>query len=60
MITAAHMRAALAQLGIDQRELAELDGISPYDSTHGGQRRRSCHVDSLTKPVAALPRRASS
>ena len=56
MITAAQMRAARALLGIDQRGLAELSGLSlptiqRMEASEGVIRG---NVDSLTKLVAAL------
>jgi transcriptional regulator with XRE-family HTH domain len=56
MITAAQMRAARALLGIDQRTLAELSGLSVptiqrMESSTGNVRGV---VDSLTKVVQAL------
>ena len=56
MITAAQMRAARALLGIDQKVLAELSGLSVptiqrMEASAGNVRGV---VDSLTKVVAAL------
>ncbi|MBN8996475.1 MAG: helix-turn-helix transcriptional regulator [Rhizobiales bacterium] len=56
MITAAQMRAARALLGIDQRQLAEMAGISlptiqRMEASEGTVRGV---VDTLTKVVAAL------
>jgi len=56
MITSAQMRAARALLGIDQRTLAELSGLSVptiqrMESSEGNVRGV---VDSLTKVVQAL------
>jgi predicted transcriptional regulator len=56
MITAAQMRAARALLGIDQRQLAELAGISlptiqRMEASEGTVRGV---VDTLTKVVEAL------
>lgn len=56
MITAAQLRAARALLGIDQRKLAELSGLSlptiqRMEASDGVIRG---HVDSLMKLVAAL------
>jgi len=56
MITAAQMRAARALLGIDQRRLAELAGVSlptiqRMEASEGTVRGV---VDSLTKVVGAL------
>jgi predicted transcriptional regulator len=56
MITSQQMRAARALLGIDQRQLAELAGLSPPTiqrmEASGGQVRGV--VDTLVKVVAAL------
>ncbi|MBL26281.1 MAG: transcriptional regulator [Rhodospirillaceae bacterium] len=56
MITAAQLRAARALLGIDQRQLAALSGLSVptiqrMESSNGVVRG---NVDSLTKLVGAL------
>ena len=56
MITAAQLRAARAMLGMDQRKLAELSGLSlptiqRMESSDGVIRG---NVDSLMKLVAAL------
>ena len=56
MVTSAQMRAARALLGIDQRTLARLAGVSlptiqRMESSDGNVRGV---VDSLTKVVAAL------
>jgi transcriptional regulator with XRE-family HTH domain len=56
MITAAQLRAARALLGIDQRQLAELSGVSVptiqrMEASDGVVRG---NVDSLTKVVGAL------
>ena len=56
MITAAQMRAARALLGIDQRQLAELSGVSlptiqRMEASDGVVRG---HVESLMKLIAAL------
>jgi transcriptional regulator with XRE-family HTH domain len=56
MITAAQLRAARALLGIDQRKLAELAGLSlptiqRMEASDGVIRG---NVDSLTKLVSAL------
>lgn len=56
MITASQMRAARALLGIDQRELAELAGVSVptiqrMESSEGNVRGV---IESLTKVVKAL------
>lgn len=58
MMTAAQMRAARALLGIDQRELAELAGVSlptiqRMEASDGNVRGV---VDTLTKVVEALDR----
>ena len=58
MITAAQMRAARALLGIDQKSLAELSGVSlptiqRMEASEGMVRGI---VDSLTKVVEALDR----
>ena len=58
MITAAQMRAARALLGIDQRRLAELAGVSiptvqRMERSKGNVRGV---IDSLTKIVEALDR----
>jgi transcriptional regulator with XRE-family HTH domain len=59
MMTSAQLRAARALLGIDQRELAELSGVSiatiqRMESSEGNVRGV---VESLTKVVEALNRR---
>ena len=56
MITATQMRAARALLGVDQRTLAQLAGVSlptiqRMEASSGNVRG---NVDSLTKVVAAL------
>jgi transcriptional regulator with XRE-family HTH domain len=56
MITAAQMRAARALLGIDQRQLAELSGVSlptiqRMEASEGNVRGV---IDTLTKIVDAL------
>jgi transcriptional regulator with XRE-family HTH domain len=56
MITAAQMRAARALLGIDQRQLAEISGVSlptiqRMEASEGNVRGV---VDTLTKVVEAL------
>lgn len=56
MITAAQMRAARALLGIDQRELAELSGLSlptvqRMEASEGVVRGT---IDSLMKLISAL------
>ncbi|MGK9235888.1 helix-turn-helix transcriptional regulator [Inquilinus limosus] len=58
MITAAQMRAARALLGIDQRQLAELSGVSlptiqRMEASEGTVRGM---VDTLTKVVEAFDR----
>lgn len=58
MITAAQMRAARALLGIDQRQLAELAGVSlptiqRMEASEGTVRGV---VDTLTKVIEALDR----
>lgn len=58
MITAAQMRAARALLGIDQRQLAELSGVSlptiqRMEASEGNVRGV---IDSLTKVVEAFDR----
>lgn len=58
MITAAQMRAARALLGIDQRELAELSGVSlptiqRMEASEGNVRGV---IDTLTKVVEAFGR----
>lgn len=58
MITAAQMRAARALLGIDQRQLAELSGVSlptiqRMEASEGTVRGV---VDTLTKVVEAFDR----
>jgi predicted transcriptional regulator len=56
MITAAQMRAARALLGVDQRELAELSGVSlptiqRMEASDGNVRGI---IDSLTKVIEAF------
>lgn len=58
MITAAQMRAARALLGIDQRQLAELSGVSlptiqRMEASEGNVRGV---VDTLTKVIDAFER----
>lgn len=58
MMTAAQMRAARALLGIDQRQLAEMSGVSlptiqRMESSEGTVRGV---IESLTKVVEALDR----
>ena len=56
MITAAQMRAARALLGIDQKKLAELSGVSvpTIQRMEASQGNVRGIVDSLTKVVDAL------
>jgi len=56
MITAAQMRAARALLGIDQRQLAELSGVSlpTIQRMEGSEGTVRGVVDTLTKVVEAL------
>jgi predicted transcriptional regulator len=58
MITAAQMRAARALLGIDQRTLAELSGVSlpTIQRMEASQGNVRGVVDTLTKVVEALDR----
>lgn len=58
MITAAQMRAARALLGIDQRQLAELAGVSvpTIQRMEASQGNVRGVIDSLTKIVEALDR----
>ena len=58
MITAAQMRAARALLGIDQRQLAELSGVSvpTIQRMEGSEGNVRGVIDSLTKIVEALDR----
>ena len=58
MITAAQMRAARALLGLDQKDLAELSGVSlptiqRMEASEGNVRGV---VDTLTKVIAAFDR----
>lgn len=58
MITAAQMRAARALLGLDQKELAELSGVSlptiqRMEASEGNVRGV---VDTLTKVIEAFDR----
>jgi len=58
MITSAQMRAARALLGIDQRQLAEMSGVSlptiqRMEASEGNVRGV---IDTLTKVVEALDR----
>ncbi|MCI0467948.1 MAG: helix-turn-helix transcriptional regulator [Beijerinckiaceae bacterium] len=56
MITAAQLRAARALLGMDQRELAELSGLSvpTIQRMEASEAMIRGNVDSLMKLVAAL------
>ena len=56
MITAAQLRAARALLGIDQRKLAELSGLSlpTIQRMEGSEDVIRGNVDSLMKLVSAL------
>ncbi|MFN3623987.1 MAG: helix-turn-helix domain-containing protein [Hyphomicrobium sp.] len=56
MITAAQLRGARALLGIDQRKLAELAGLSlpTIQRMEGSDGVIRGNVDSLTKLVSAL------
>jgi transcriptional regulator with XRE-family HTH domain len=56
MITAAQLRAARALLGIDQRELAKLSGLSvpTIQRMEASEELIRGNVDSLTKLVEAL------
>lgn len=58
MITAAQLRAARALLGIDQRKLAEMAGVSvpTIQRMEASQGNVRGVVDSLTKVVDALNR----
>lgn len=58
MITSAQMRAARALLGIDQKQLAELSGVSQPTIQRMEARDGNVRgvVDSLTKVVEALDR----
>ena len=58
MITAAQMRAARALLGIDQRQLAELSGVSvpTIQRMEGSEGNVRGVIESLTKIVEALDR----
>ena len=58
MITASQMRAARALLGVDQRQLAEMSGVSlptiqRMEASEGNVRGV---VDTLTKVIEALDR----
>jgi transcriptional regulator with XRE-family HTH domain len=56
MITAAQLRAARALLGIDQRQLAEVSGLSvpTIQRMEGSEEMIRGNVDSLVKLIAAL------
>ncbi len=56
MITAAQLRAARALLGLDQRALAELAGLSPptVQRMEAGDGFVRGNIESLTKLVGAL------
>lgn len=56
MITSSQMRAARALLGIDQRRLAELSGLSlpTIQRMEASESTIRANVDSLMKLVAAL------
>jgi transcriptional regulator with XRE-family HTH domain len=56
MITAAQLRAARALLGIDQRQLADLSGLSvpTIQRMEGSEDMIRGNVDSLMKLTAAL------
>lgn len=56
MITSAQMRAARALLGIDQRRLAELSGLSvpTIQRMEASEATIRANVDSLMKLIAAL------
>ena len=58
MITAAQLRAARALLSLDQKELAELTGLSlpTIQRMEGSDDMIRGNVDSLTKLVTALNR----
>jgi transcriptional regulator with XRE-family HTH domain len=58
MITSAQMRAARALLGIDQRRLAEMSGLSlpTIQRMEGSEWTIRAHVDSLMKLIGALDR----
>lgn len=58
MITSAQIRAARAFLGMDQRQLAEISGLSlpTIQRMEASNGRVRGNVDSLTKVVAALER----
>jgi transcriptional regulator with XRE-family HTH domain len=56
MITAAQLRAARVLLGIDQRQLAELAGLSvpTIQRMEASEAMVRCNVDSLMKLITAL------
>jgi transcriptional regulator with XRE-family HTH domain len=56
MITAGQMKAARALLGIDQKRLAELSGVSlpTIQRMESGDRNVRGNIDSLNKVVDAL------
>jgi transcriptional regulator with XRE-family HTH domain len=56
MITAAQLRAARVLLGVDQRQLAELSGLSvpTIQRMEASETMVRGNVDSLTKLIAAL------
>ncbi|MEJ2654587.1 MAG: helix-turn-helix transcriptional regulator [Acidihalobacter sp.] len=58
MITAGQMRAARALLGIDQRQLAELAGLSlpTIQRMEGSEGQVRGNVESLVRVVEALDR----
>jgi transcriptional regulator with XRE-family HTH domain len=58
MITASQMRAARALLGIDQRQLAEVSGLSlpTIQRMEGSEGQVRGNVESLVKVVEALDR----
>jgi transcriptional regulator with XRE-family HTH domain len=58
MITSAQVRAARALLGIDQRKLAQMSGLSvpTIQRMEASERTIRAHVDSLMKLIEALDR----
>ncbi|MDX3806458.1 helix-turn-helix domain-containing protein [Bosea thiooxidans] len=58
MMTAAQMRAARAMLGIDQRQLAEMAGVSvpTIQRMEGSEGTVRGMIESLTRVVEALDR----
>ena len=56
MITAAQLRAARARLGIDQRELADISGLSvpTIQRMEASEEMIRGNVDSLMKLIGAL------